>query len=98
MSLLDHITNTVCPTCGSEVRLEFEERDNFATKCFDCGFDLIYFVKTNAVEGAFICNNSKEYKEMIKKRVIAEEAIRAFIDYLDVDDDYKDNVKYKGLS
>ena len=97
--ILKKIKTEVCPHCGSEAILE--QRRNFfpsdgsftEVRMFDCGLELSCKSDRDDVDVFKKCPNSKEYKDMAVKRVKALDELFRFIDNIDVDSEFKCNIR-----
>lgn len=96
---LRKIKTEVCPHCKSEAVLD--ERYNYGphkndfteSREFECGFNLLSKSDSNTTVVHKPCPNSEEYKTMSSKRVKALENLYGFIDELDVDDEFKCDIR-----
>jgi len=96
---LKRIKTEVCPHCKSkavlEQRLNICPLDGSFTevKTFDCGLELSCRSDRDDVGVLKKCPNSKEYKDMVAKRVKALDELFRFIDNIDVDGEFKCNIR-----
>lgn len=101
------INTKVCPHCGCTVVVrESIARDvtgkNILVHCnggrweereFLCGHIIAYVPNFRAEESRGHCRFNAEYEKRMEKRRQAEESLQAFIDALDCDEKFKQNLR-----
>jgi predicted RNA-binding Zn-ribbon protein involved in translation (DUF1610 family) len=96
--MLEQITYTKCPKCGSEIIAQSKSHQHINGSWneymeFYCGYKLHYSPNFKKIIEDKECNRSEEYKEKIKKREDAYIKLHNYIDKLEVDQEYKDKIK-----
>lgn len=92
---LRHIKDEVCHTCGAEVVSETRETrehvngDRWETRQFACGCKLEYIPNYRKFQISRPCDNDPELVAKRAARDAAADKITAFVNKLDVDDEYK---------
>lgn len=104
---LHFIKTKACPHCGCSVVIEESVTPDafgmsvlthcsggqWETRKFLCGHTVSYVPNYHKEESTGECRFNKAYLERQEKRKKAEEALKAFIDALDCDDDYKRDLR-----
>lgn len=95
---LKHITDEVCPTCGSEATSENREvgyhvnGTRLESRKFACGCRLAYVPNYEEVQVTDLCSNGDAQKDKRRKRQAATEAIIKLLRSMDVDEKYRDAI------
>lgn len=88
-----------CPYCGSEPiaeeKMNFDSisNDTSEVRLFDCGLELSCGTGKKEVTELSKCKNSDGYKKRASKRVEALKELYLFIEDLDVDREFKSNLR-----
>ena len=91
---LDHITYSVCPTCGSMPIAETKDRQHCnghwnESRRFACGFKVEYSPNFKKESITTNCPQSNEMITFKQKREVAKQKLEKYILRLDVDDSFK---------
>lgn len=97
---LQFIKQATCPKCGASPSMESVKTcdgvisrhcngETWETRKFACGYMIEWIPNYKSAQEYDLCEKSQAYKEKLRKRKDALEAMNTFIDNIDVDDDMK---------
>lgn len=96
------IKDEKCPTCGSEIVMESCKRthtngEGFEERMFKCGCILTWSPNFSRLETRNTCPKNPNLIEFNRKREEAKKAVKEYINTLDVDSSWKDQIKHSAF-
>lgn len=96
---LTHILEEVCPICGSEPVQESRKNRHTnghynESRKFSCGLEIVFSTNFMRTEHSQYCVCSNDQKEILRKKKMQEAAAKLiqYIEQLDCDDDFKEDI------